>query len=225
MRISQNELMERSVPATQQELLLQYVKNVDLVELAPAIEVLAERVYEWRKDHNGFVPLAIFESLLSLGGVAVSVQIVNEVVDDGGKHIGFALKKRDATEAGWANLYNNTCCTARMTDHARDGLARDTKETFGATRDDESLELLGVVINHEKERHSTCYTLMHRRYVTLGEVKKFVGEWDIFTREEIMAHDPQIVNYNWDQLAYAMDPNRAKVAWFDTEAGIREGFE
>lgn len=203
--------------------LISTIETASWDDLVPAIKALAERVYGHRREHSGYVPLSVFEYLLGMGGISASVQIVDEVIDEGGNRLGFALKLREGNEVGWGGLYHSTCTTVRMTDHPDEALARDTRETFGEDRE-EQLEFLGNVINHETERRSSCITLLYRRRVKLEDLKGFVGSWTVFSEEEIRARDPRIVNYNWDQLAYVMDEHRAPFAFFDTVAGVREGF-
>lgn len=200
--------------------MLETVAKIPLNELGELFRSLVQRVYEHRKQNKGYVPLEIFEACLGMGGMSVSVQIVNEVVDRDGNRIGFALKKRESSEAGaaWANLYHSTCCTARMLDVPEDALNRDTKETFGSVPT-ENLEFLGVTIHDEPERWSSCYTVMHRRRVGLDDVKNFVGEWKIFTETDIRSRNPEIVDHNWYLLDWVMDENR------EPFANVRGGYK
>lgn len=189
--------------------LLQLAETASLEELEPLFAVLANRINTYRAVHKGSVPSAVFESLLGMAGVSVSVQIVNEVVDESDKRIGWALRKRTTDEVGWIGLYNNTCTVLRMTDTPTTALARDTQETFGTARD-EDLEFLGNTLNYERERLEMCLTVMYRRRVSAQEVAGFIGEWKIFSDEQVLAHDTAMVDYNWYQLQYAMDEHREK---------------
>ncbi len=193
----------------EKEKVLEFIGGAPLKELREVFLRLVERVYAHRKANKGYVPVEIFEPCLGMGGVTVSVQIVNEVIGADGKRIGFALKKREANESGdaWKDLYHSTCCTMRMTDAPEDALGRDTKETFGAIPS-EKPEFLGVTIHDEPERWSACVTIMHRRKVRAEDMRQFVGEWKIFTEADVRAHDPQIIDHNWYLLEWVLDERR-----------------
>lgn len=201
--------MKRLVLKLVKWLVLWRARNAPLNEMGELFLILAQRVYEHRKKNKGYVPIEIFESCLGMAGVSVSVQIVNEVVDEAGKRIGFALKKREANEAGedYRGLYHNTCCTFRTFDTPEDALNRDAEETFGNVSE-ENLELLGITIHDEPERRSACVTVMHRRKVRPEDVNRFVGEWKIFSDEAIRNRNPNIVDSNWYQLDWVMAEGR-----------------
>lgn len=190
--------------------LKQLIAETPLNELGEVFRVLVERLYAHRKANNGFTPREIFEQCVGMSGMSVSVQIVNEVVAPSGEHIGYALKQRDATEIGdeWAGLYHSTCTTARMPDTPTMMLGRDTKETFGVTRQGEELEFLGVTIHDEPERWSSCLTVMHRRRVTADQVAQFTGTWKIFSDDDIRYHHKEIIDHNWYLLEWVLDENR-----------------
>ncbi len=212
--------MKELVLRLMKKLVLWWVRRMPLNELGELFLLLVRRVYEYRKEHKGYVPLEIFEACLGMGGVSVSVQIVNEVVDENGNRIGFALKRRESNEAGsaWANLYHSTCCTARMPDVPKDALDRDTKETFGNVPE-EKLEFLGVTIHDEPERWSSCYTVMYRRKVSFEDVNKFIGEWKVFAAEDIKNRHQKIVDHNWYLLDWVMDEKR------EPFANVRSGYK
>jgi len=180
-----------------------------LEDLAPIIDCLAEKVYSHRKENVGFVPLSVFEHLLGMGGMTVSVQTVNEVWSNG-KCIGFGLRKRDDMETGdeWANRYHSTCCTLRMYDTPKQALERNAGETLESIPDNFNTEFLGVTLHNEPERRSTCLTVMHRQKVSKQEVEKFIGVWKIFSQEDIRNHNQEIVDHNWYLLEWVLDPKR-----------------
>ncbi|OGZ08558.1 MAG: hypothetical protein A3D65_04870 [Candidatus Lloydbacteria bacterium RIFCSPHIGHO2_02_FULL_50_13] len=184
--------------------------EMPLNELNEMFLALAKRLYAYRKANNGFVPKEIFEACVGMSGMSVSVQIVNEVVDAKGMHIGYAMKQRDSSELGdaWACLYHSTCTTARLQDTPATMLGRDTKETFGVTKPEERLEYLGVTIHDEPERWSSCLTVMHRRMVATEEVSQFTGTWKIFSDNDIRYHNKEIIDHNWYLLEWVLDPDR-----------------
>lgn len=189
--------------------MIEYLKTAPLKDLEEVFSILADRVYKHRIENYGFVPLEIFEYCLGIAGVSISVQIVNQVVDDQGEPIGFALKKRQSDEVGWENLYHNTCTTGRIGDTPASALGRDQKETFGKIPDNDQLKCLGCTINVEIERRSSCLTVMYVRKIKLDDISSFIGDWKFFSNQQIMDHDERIVNYNWYQLEWVLDPNRS----------------
>lgn len=200
---------------------LEWLAETPLNELGEVFKVLVERVYQHRKANNGFTPKEIFEQCVGMSGMSSSAQIVNEVVDATGRHVGYALKQRDSSELGdaWAGLYHSTCTTARITDTPATTLGRDTKETFGVTKPEEKLEFLGVTIHDEPERWSSCMTVMHRRKVTEEQVAQFTGVWRIFSDDNIRNHHKDIIDHNWYLLEWVLDPNRPMFA------DVRDGWK
>jgi hypothetical protein len=194
--------------------LVRWLEETPLAKLAFVFKILVQRVYSHRLANKGFVPPEIFESCIGMSGVAASVQIVNEVVDAGGDHLGYALKLREEGEVGdaYKGTYHNTCCSVRLFDTPATALGRDTKEAFGRELPDEELEFLGVTIHDEPARFGADMTVMHRRKVTLEQMQGFVGTWRMFTNAEVLARDPLIVASNCDQLSWVMDPKRPPFA-------------
>ncbi|HAM88384.1 MAG: hypothetical protein US83_C0005G0001 [Candidatus Falkowbacteria bacterium GW2011_GWC2_38_22] len=194
--------------------IIDFLKNAPLKDLKEVFSVLADRVYEHRLANQGFVPLEIFESCLGIAGVSISVQIVNQVVDDQGNSIGFALKLRQSDEVGWQNLYHNTCTTGRIGDTPASALTRDQRETFGEIPKNDKLECLGCTINVETERRSSCLTVMYVRKIKLEDMSSFIGTWKFFSNQQVIDHDEQIVNYNWHQLEWVIDQSRSLFSSF-----------
>ena len=192
------------------ELAVEFVRTTPLNQLGEVFKVLAERLYVERRANNGFIPREIFERCVGMSGMSVSVQIVNELIDDKAQHLGYALKQRDSSELGdaWAGLYHSTCTTARMTDTPTSMLERNAKEAFGAPWIN-GLEFLGVTIHDEPERCSACLTVMYHRTVTLQEFAQFTGTWKTFSSyEDIRHHNKEIVDHNWYLLEWVCDRNR-----------------
>lgn len=189
--------------------------------LKPLLQALAGTLYVHRQMNRGFTPESIYEECIGVAGVAVSVQIVNEVIDSEGKRIGFALRKRDDTESGseWAGLYHSTCTGARLTDTPKTALARDTAQAYDTPRSNETLEFLGLAIYDQPERWNSCFVAMHRRKVTREEVASFNGVWAIFTDEDILARDSRAIRHACYLLEWVMDENRPVFA------DVRDGWK
>ncbi len=184
------------------------IDDATLDELAPLISALAKKVYAWRLSHKGYVPFAVFEDLL--GPVTVSVQIVHEVRTTlTNKRIGYAMKLREATEAGdaYRGLYHNTCTSFRWLDDIETALTRNNRESVGDNHP-ETTEYLGVTLHHETPRRNMDLTFMHRRVITESDVSRMEGSWRIFTDEEIRTLHPEIIPSNWYQTLWVMNPKR-----------------
>ena len=185
---------------------IEYLETAPLENLEKVFSVLAERVHKHRLAHQGCVPLAIFENCLGMSGMAVSVQIVNQVIA-GGLNIGFMLKLREADEVGWQNLYHNTCTVGRLGDTPTSALGRNQEETFGYIPKNDELEFLGCVIDDEPERRISCLTVMYLRKIQLKDANSFIGRWSFFTNQQILNHDPRIVNYDCTKIEWVLDKN------------------
>ena len=189
----------------QAEFVAEYFRITPLAETAVALKALQETEYEHRLANKGFAPLPVFESLL--GPDTVSVQIVHEVRDENGKRLGYALRLRDANEAGYGGLYHNTCCSMRWLDDLETALARDDSDAFQGTHPS-PIEKLGVTKHHEIPRKNMDFTFMHRRVIAMEDIAQMNGTWKFFSDEEIRAHPANVVESNWYQLEWAMDENR-----------------
>lgn len=199
--------------------IIEAVKETPLNEFGEVFFALVRKVYEYRKTHEGYVPREIFEACLGMAGLTCSVQIVNEVVGEDGKRIGFALKKREAYEVSWEGLYHSTCCVGHLFTTPENALGKDTEETFGYIPDpNEDMEFLGATIHYEPERLMACLTVMHRRKIRPEDVSRFVGEWKIFTEEDIRSRNPEIVDNNWYLLEWVMAEKRRPFA------DVRDGY-
>lgn len=199
-----------------QNTVLWSLKHAELRELGEVFKLLVEKVYRYRLANEGYVPVEIFEACVGMGGVSVSVQIVNEVIENG-VHIGFALRKRGGEEVGekWQGLYHSTCATASLLTTPESAFKRNTIDAFGYLPTLDKLEKLGVTIHNEPERWSACVTIMYRRKVTREQVASFKGGWKIFTD----IHDPLIIDHNQYLLEWVSDPDRK---WF---ADVRNGWQ
>jgi hypothetical protein len=145
--------------------ILSELNQLSLEEMAPVITLVANKSYEWRLAHNGYVPFSVFEDLL--GPVTVSVQIVHEVRNASGLVSGYALRLRESNEAGdvYKGLYHSTCTSFRWTDSIESALARNNRESVGDNHPSR-VEYLGITYHHEVSRRNMDLTFMHRRVIS-----------------------------------------------------------
>lgn len=195
---------------------LDLIKGLPFEHLTPIIAHIAQLVYEVRlanKNTNaGGVPKEVFEYLLGMGGVSVSVQVVHEVWN-GSIFIGFALKKRDAAESGeaWAGQYHSPCTVLRMFDTPASALSRDIDPSLRSLGivPPRGIDFLGVTLHDEPERRSACATIMHSVRVTREGMEKLSGTWQLFTSEQVWKGDRQIIDHNILLLQWVLNVNRA----------------
>src|SRR3989344_5099144 len=190
----------------QDEIVAEYFRQTPLAKTAVALKALRGAEYAHRLASKGFAPMEVFELLL--GPVTVSVQIVHEVRESG-KRLGFALRLRNASEAGYGSLYHNACCSFRWLDDLTSATDRDDSDAFNGTHP-APLEKLGVTLHHETPRMNMDMTFMHRRVISMSDIAKMNGTWRFFSDEEIRAHPADVVESNWHQLEWVMDENRAE---------------
>ncbi len=193
----------------QDDIVAEYFRRTPLGQVAVPLKALKEAEYAHRLANRGFAPKEVFELLL--GPVTVSVQIVHEVRDASGERLGFALRLREASEAGdaYQGLYHNTCCSFRWLDNLTTATNRDDSDAFAGMHTT-PLEELGVTLHHETPRQNMDMTFMHRRVISMSDIGKMNGTWKFFSDEEIRAHHPDIIASNWDQLEWVMDEERPK---------------
>ncbi|HEY9585789.1 MAG TPA: hypothetical protein VJJ02_04350 [Candidatus Paceibacterota bacterium] len=196
----------------QEEIVAEYFRRTPLAETAVAIKALREAEYVYRLTHKGLAPKEVFELLL--GPVTVSVQIVHEVREDG-KRLGFALRLREENEAGYSGLYHNTCCSFRWLDDLNLATKRDDDDAFVGIHP-ASLERLGVTLHHEIPRMNMDMTFMYRRVIVMSDITKMRGAWRFFSDDDIRYHHKNIVESNWYQLEWVMNPFRP---WFGVLRG------
>lgn len=197
------------------EEMIKAINALPLNELAEVVDVLANKVYGYRLNEGaaigGGVPREVFESLLAMSGISVSVQTVNTVCGDVSgaiPRVGFALKRR-TNEVGWESKYHNTCTVMRMNDSPQSALTRNAEEAFGFVPPNDAPSFLGVTIHAEPERRSSCVTIMHERYVSEDGVKHFAGDWKVYSTSEVELTAPdEVVDHNWPQLRWILDSRR-----------------
>ncbi len=195
--------------------MVEIIEKATFDELVPIIQALAKKIYAHRQANKGFVPISVFEYLIGMSGAAVSVQIVHEVHTRDSHRLGFALKLREAEEAGekYRGKYHNTCCSFRMYDTPETALGRDTADAFGDKATDvPPVEFLGVTIHHEEARRGADVTMMHLRIINEDDLPRLTGQWKVFTEAGIRERNREIVFSNCEQLEWVMDPDRPMFA-------------
>lgn len=190
--------------------LLQAISERSLEELAPAMELIAERVRRDRLAHQGLVPLSIFPFCLAIGGIYPAVEILPCINN------AFALRKRDEAsgEQGWDGEYHIPGVCGRITDTPETILIRLNKELFGAGREGMSfsdLNFIGISIhNNEAERGCVCWSLLYT--LDLQEISELAGDWKLFGCTD----DPSIIKHHRDTLKwYLMGSDRDFFAKLD----------
>lgn len=185
--------------------LLKILEKTPLEELGPVFEILARRVYNHRKQNNGYVPLSIFPFCVGLGGVYPCVEIV---VIDSENGLPMVKKRNSKSEHGYQNEFQVPGVTARITDGPIDVLNRAFRELFGLDLqfdycDFPNLEMVGIEIHDEPYRRATCWTLVYKYFLPSGLRKVLVGEWKYVHPPY---DDPEVVDHHRATLSWACTP-------------------
>ncbi len=116
--------------------LIQWLKEKNLKNLGEVFSVLAEKLWEERKQNNGLIPREIFNQSVGMGGSYTTIIAIPRVIDEVGKIIGYAHKMREAGDDGWTDLYHQPGTLMRTTqpDPFGDSLKRLTEEFFGENK-------------------------------------------------------------------------------------------
>lgn len=182
--------------------LLQLVQEAPLSDLAPVFEILAERVYQHRKENNGYVPLQIFPFCVGIGGVYPCVEVI-VYLDEPSRGARIFFKKREGTsEQGWEGQYQIPGVAGRITDSPADIFGRLAKELFGHDADAESLKNLnfvGIEIHDETERRATCWTLVYDLTVDYMSKRPVGGEWKLIN---MLSEDGTIIDHHRKTLEW-----------------------
>lgn len=193
---------------------LDALQTTPLEELDHAIDILAHRLYQHRKEHNGYVPSPTFEPVIGVAGTYLEAEVIVAVYQ-GEEFVGFALKKRTDGEQGWRDLYHIPGQYIRMTDQIghSDVFPRLVQEIFG-----EDPSAVGVLTNvaylglrghHEPERFATCWTITYQLSIFVQEFPHLSGEWKIFRSFD----NVEIVDHHRWALSWASDPHREPVVY------------
>ena len=198
--------MKKLVLRWVKKLVLWWIRETPLNKMGDFFLSLAKRVDEHRKKNKGYVPLEIFESCVALGGHYLCHEIVVSVVDDSGKFIGFALKKRSgADETSWKGQFQIVGVSTRPTDGPDEVFRRLQQEIFGKEAghyDKEALNHLGMEVHNEPERHVTCWTNVWM--LKIRKLDGFSGEWKIFADTDNLS----IVDHHRRTLEWAKNLSR-----------------
>jgi len=188
--------------------LRELLETTPLEELGPELDILAERCYQARVANKGRVPREIFESCVGIGGNYPCAQIIVEVIDDTGVHIGYALRQRDAGESGseWSGLYHNVCSAIRMGETEQDVLARNFADITGVVPAVNDLEYVGTNLQSEPERRADAVTTIWMIPMREADISTLNGTWKVFGDDEL--GDPSIIDHMQAILRWANDPNR-----------------
>ena len=214
-------------PEEQEAVVAEYFRKTPLSGLGKSTSALANVVYAHRLANKGLVPFETFESVMGIGGITVSAQIVHEVLDPEGNPMGFALRLREEDEVGdaYRGKYHNTCCSLRWSDTMTSALERDDADAFDGAHG-APLTYLGVTYHHEAPRRSMDLTFMYRRRISFSDIKEMHGNWKFFSFERLMsmvgksAVELPIVESNHHQLLWAMTED----AFRPTMAVLRGSF-
>lgn len=187
--------------ATKDEL-LEMFKSLSLVERADFLKNTAEKVHLWRQENNGYVPREIFASCVGIGGVYPCVEMVIEIATEKGDWGGYALKKRGGNEQDWEGQYQIVGVAGLSTDSPADIFKRIEEEIHGpGGYPVERVPIfVGVEIHNEPERYATCWTLTYKLRVSRHEIKRFSGDWKIFTDVDSL----EIVDHHRKTLRWVM---------------------
>ena len=194
----------------EEEKFLKYIQSKKLPELEKIMEVLSEKIYDFRKNNNSIVPLNVFKSCLAIGGISSVVELLIEVLENG-RIIGYALKKREEHEADFHGQYHIPGTLARLDDSPDKIFSRIEKEISGTRK----INYLGVPyyfglnIFNEIERKVIRTGLLYVAKVDISEAKKFEGVWKILNGSE-----EGIVKNNKDIIRWVKELNPPKFAYF-----------
>jgi hypothetical protein len=193
------------------DLVLEYLGTAQLESLGPEFELLSERVFAHRMANKGLVPKEIFSSCLGLGGQTQVYEAVVRVLGDKGETIGFALKKRSASDSGWPGLYHNAGTVIGMLDSTHAVMQRLTAEIFQSGME-KPLDLLGKCITNQfVGRESVCWADIHETRIYEACLWKLRGDWKLFTFDELQVGNPDIIDFELAIILWANNPDREPV--------------
>lgn len=192
--------------------LLENLNNPDK-ELVEGLDLIAEKLHEYRLTHQGFIPLEIYPQTLAIGAVYTCMEVVVKVEEDG--KTSYLMKYRDPeTEHGWGGLYHIIGTAVRITDWPADIINRLSEEIFGAGgkiywRD---LEKIGDALYDESPTRLTLApTPIFLLTIDRSHIKDLAGEW----REYSDFDDPSIIPYHRKTLEWINEgPTRHPVVRF-----------
>ena len=178
--------------------IVEFIRTKKLHELEAIMKVISEKVYDFRKENNSLVPMSVFKSCLAIGGISSVAELLIECFD-GKEFVGYALKKRDESEADFHGQYHIPGTVARLDDSSEKMFARIEKEISKSEiiRYKINPEYFGLNIFNELERKVVRTGILYIAKVDINEAKKFDGNWKIFQgfEEEIIKHHRDIIKW------------------------------
>jgi hypothetical protein len=113
--------------------IIHWLKNKDLKDLGEVFSVLAEKLWEERKQNRGLIPYEVFNQSVGMGGSYTTIIAIPRVIDGAGRILGYAHKMREAGDDGWTSYYHQpgTLMRTHQPDPFGDSLKRLTEEFFG----------------------------------------------------------------------------------------------
>ncbi len=127
-----------------------WLKDKNLKDLGEVFEVLAEKLWEERQSHEGFIPNQVFNQSVGMGGSYTTIIAIPRVVDETGRILGYAHKLREVGDDGWAGYYHQpgTLMRTIQPDPFGDSLKRLTQEFFGDNHQyqDQKITELGFAV-------------------------------------------------------------------------------
>jgi hypothetical protein len=186
------------------------VENADSDGLRKIADALACRLQAHRTTAGGLTPSELYEPVLAIAGVYVSIDLAIQAHDQTGSK-GFAFKKRgDQGEVGWLGQYQIVGSSVGIT--GREG-AYQRLATKIHTDVDRGKQLiqgsreLGLIYQWESERRALCVTIQHHVRVSHAEFAEFSGVWRIVPVEQISS-DNTIIDLHRRRIPWILDPLR-----------------
>ncbi len=174
------------------KLLLFLVRFLPLARLGPLMDVLAEKVINYRKQNNGHVPIEVFTSCCAIGGATITFELVIRTP------FGLMLKKRGEEEQGWNGHFHipgSLLCPENAEATVK---KRVLEEAFGAHAPD-FLERLSYacadVRRDNTERRGNCVSIVLVLDIQEREKAYLVeGEWRTIPFAELQDNLPEDVD-------------------------------
>lgn len=201
--------------ATLRDHLAEHLKSLDSpgLELMEALDLFARKLYQYRLNHSGYVPLAIYPQILAIGAVYTCLEVVVRIIENG--QVSYLLKYRDPKkEYGWGGLYHIPGTAVRITDWPQDILDRLSAEIFGSPGklNWEDLEKIGDVLYDESPTRLTLApTPIFLLTIARERVGELAGDWKEYSKLD----DPTIIPFHSRTLQWINErPNRQPVVRF-----------
>ena len=187
--------------------LLREIASKSLTDLEPIFENLADRIYQYRTLNDSLVPLSLFPHCLAIGGISSVVELFLECFSVG-KFVGYALKKRNPDESGWAGFYHTPGTILRLGDSPEKVFKRLEKEIFGAKKPEylKTPYKFGEEIHDELLRKVVRSSVLYIAGIDAKEIKNLNGNWEIFENPD----DKRIVEHHRDVIKWINGKNKEK---------------